>query len=226
MTNAIQEWVVYHPPKSAAFGHHSTPRDPRKAWPLLERFLAGLDGVELGHFVELTCYEGGKWTDTAVAERRINDARLSFGPILNPTSPHPRWKISETQLPTAIQFALDDDKFPKQQWGPVSLSFYYKFLWPEFERRPYWVAEAEKRPRQSSLSVSMGARKLFLQPIFVFPAPWNSKFLRDYISRLEQMVPFRFRDQYFKRWVPAKKAGFGRMLKLPASWRDSHTSTD
>lgn len=219
MVDVVEEWVVYHPPKSVSFGHSSVPRDPRKAWPIVEKFLRGLQKVELGHSVELTCLEGGKWTDISVAERRIGDARNLFGLPLNPEDPNPRWKISEVQLPSAIRFALDDDKFRKQQMGPVSLHFHYRFHWPEFEQRPYWSGKRETRRKDSSLGLSMGGKSLFLQPAFVFPAPWTSDHLREFIARLEPMVPFRFRDQYFQRWIPPKKTGYGRMLNLPASWR-------
>ena len=221
MSDAVEEWVIYDPPKSVSFGHSSIPRDPRKAWPIVEKFLGNLDKIELGHNVELTCHEGGKWTDVSIAERRISEAKNLFGPALNPKAPHPHWKISEAQLSSAIQFALDDDRYPKQQMGPVRFHFYYRFLWPEFEQRPYWVGKGDTRPRSSSLGVTMGGRSLFLQPTFIFPAPWSSERLREFITRVEQMIPFRFRDQYFKRSIPPKKSGRGRVLNLPASWRTS-----
>lgn len=219
--HAVEEWVVYGPPKSVSFGHHSVPRDPRKTWPTVEAFLRKLDHLELGHTVELICNEGGKWTDVAVAERRISEAQSVFGLALNPQDRNPRWKISASQLSVAIQFALDDDKYPKQQMGPTRLHFYYRFRWPEFEKRPYWTGKGDTRPRHSSLGVSVGGRSMFLQPTFVFPAPWHSELLREFITQVEERVPFRFRDQYFKRSLPPKKSGHGRLLKLPASWRTS-----
>lgn len=226
LPDTIEEWVVYQPPKSVSFGHTSTPRDPRKAWPIVEEFLGGLEKVELGHNVELACDEGGKWTDIAVAERRISEARRLLGVPVNPKDTHPRWKISSTQVQSAIQFALDDDKYPKQQTGPVRFHCNYHFFWPEFEQRPYWVGEGDERRRHSMLGVTIGGRGLFLQPTFVFPAPWSSSHLREYIMRVEQKLPFRFRDQYFKRWIPPKKSGHGRLLTLPASWRTSTIKLD
>lgn len=226
MTDVVEEWVVYDPPKSVSFGHSSVPRDPRKAWPIVEGFLSCLDKVEWGHHVELTCHESSRWTDVSVAERRISEAKSLFGPSLNPQDPHPRWKISGSQLLSAIQFALDDDKYPKQQMGPVSFYFSYHFLWTEFEQRPYWTGRRDPRSRSSRLGVTIGGRKLFLQPTFVFPAPWSSDHLREFIMRVEQSVPFRFRDQYFKRSIPPKKTGRGRLLNLPRSWRTSATKVD
>lgn len=48
MTGAINEWVVYSPPKSVSFGHQSRVRDPRKAWPTVEQFLMGLEQRQWG----------------------------------------------------------------------------------------------------------------------------------------------------------------------------------
>jgi hypothetical protein len=221
MTGMVEEWLVYNPPKSVSFGHTSTPRDPRKAWPIVEKFLGSLANVELGHSVELTCHEGGKWTDIAIAERRIEEAKSLFGAASNPQDAYPRWSISSEQVSSAVRFALDDDRYPKQEIGPVSFHCYYRFLWPEFEQRPYWASKNDTRPRSSSLGITVGGRRLFLQPTLVFPAPWSSDYLREYLVRVEQTIPFRFRDQYFKRWIPAKKSGYGRFLNLPASWRAS-----
>jgi hypothetical protein len=115
---------------------------------------------------------------------------------------------------------MDDDKFPKQQMGPVRLSFSYWFLWTKFEQAPYWSSQNELRNPRSNLGISLGGGKLFLQPTFVFPAPWNSRILDDFISQVEERLPFQFRNQYFKRSLPGKLSRRGRMLKLPKNWRE------
>jgi hypothetical protein len=33
---------------------------------------------------------------------------------------------------------------------------------------------------------------MFLQPNFIFPAPWNSKMLLAFLGRIEPLTPFRF----------------------------------
>jgi hypothetical protein len=67
----------------------------------------------------------------------------------------------------------------------------------------------------------MGAKQLFLQPNFIFPGASDSEPLKDFIDRVEPLLPFRIRNQYFKRWLPAadpsKKQG--RYLRLDANWR-------
>jgi len=221
MDAEIIEWVVYHPPKSVAFGHQSRIHDPRGAWSMTERFLTSLTELTLGHLVELTCYGPNSWTDTAVAMERITEARGIFGQEVNSSEIHPRWKISESQLQSAIQFALDDDKFPKQQMGPTRLHVYYRFLWNEFEKLPWQTNNTEPQDRMSRLGVIIGNKGSFLQPHFIFPAPWHSDFLRDFITKLEPIIPFRFRDQYFRRALLSVRGPRmrGRSLKLDKNWR-------
>jgi hypothetical protein len=220
MTNAVREWVVYHPPKSVSFGHQSTPRNPRLAWPKVDHFLGGLTDVEFGHFSELTLYGPGNRMDDTIARSRLEEARVQLGPEIESPGGPARWRINESQIRSAVDFALADDKFPKQQLGPTGLHFYYRFLWTEFEQLPYWAGDGDAKNRKSHLGVTVGSGRLFLQPTFIFPAPWNSTLLRDFITQVEKIVPVRFRDQYFKRCVPTKKSELGRLLKLPKNWRE------
>lgn len=215
------EWVVYHPPKSVSFGHQSRIRDPRRAWPMVKQFLGELTEFTLGHNAELTCRGPDIGLELSVAMTRIREARYLFGPEINPSETNPRWKIGNAQLEVAIRFALDDDRFSQQQLAPTWFHFYYRFVWKDFEKLPYKMIEDKARYRASTLGISFD-RRLFLQPNFVFPAPWTSEFLRNFIARIEVMAPFRFRDQYFKRWLPPVRrggTGYGRYLNLHKSWR-------
>lgn len=214
MTGAINEWVVYSPPKSVSFGHQTRVRDPRKAWPTVEQFLMGLEQRQWGFHSRLTC-------NGPLAATRIQEARLVFGPEMGPSECYADWNIAESQRDLGLRFVFDDDKFPKQDIGPSSFSFSYRFLWPEFEQFPYWKAEGERRDPRSSLGVIVGGGRLFLQPNFIFPAPWNSEVLKNFLARLELISPFRFRDQYFQRLLPVKKGPVGRSLRLPKNWRQT-----
>jgi hypothetical protein len=217
------EWVVYHPPKSVAFGHQSRIRDPRRAWPTVERFLNELTQFIVGHHIGLTCHDPSTHTDPTVATARIDEARRCFGPEI-PQGVHrtdPRWNLSESQIASAVQFALDDDRFPTQQLGPTRFSFGYQFTWNEFNRPAKPTSESESRNRTSFLGIIVGQKRLFLQPNFIYPAPWNSESLKDFIDRTESIVPFRFRDQYFKRWLPPRSPTtmHGRHLRLDVNRR-------
>jgi hypothetical protein len=214
------EWVLYHPPKSVSFGHQSRIRDPRRAWPTVQQFLATLTRSTFGHSRHLTCRDPAL-LNVADATSRIDEARAIFGPEAEQRGPyrvHPTWSLSEAQIAAAIEFALDDDKFPKQEWGPSSFTFSYDFCWLEFDDA--LPAQAETRRIMSTLLVTIGQQRVFLQPLFVYPGAWDNERVRNFIDRTEAIVPFRLRDQYFKRWLPPEKRGSqGRRLRLESTWR-------
>ena len=217
-----REWVVYEPPKSVSFGHQSRIRDPRLAWPPVDRFMADLTQHTLGSHIELTCHGPSLRTGSEVASARLQEARRCFGPEIGDRAihrTHPRWRICESQLTLAIQFALNDDRFPKQEVGPTRFHFAYNFRWREFDV----CRDVSDDPRNSVslLGVTIGQQRLFLQPNFVYPASYDSEFVKDFIDRTELIVPFRFRDQYFKRWLPPRSPAtkFGRYLRLEPTWR-------
>jgi hypothetical protein len=222
------EWVVYRPPKSVSFGHQSRIRDPRRAWPMVQQFMADLTRFTLGDRIELMCYGSGPQTNADVAAARTQEARRSFGPEVERQGTHqtfPSWRISEAQLASAVRFALDDDKFPKQEAGPSYLAFSYQFCWNEFDSGLGVAREIESRRILSFLIVTIGQQRLFLQPHFVYPAAWNSDPLKDFIDRSELIAPFRFRDQYFVRWLPPQSPGsHGRRVRLEATWRRGSVS--
>src|SRR5829696_9695562 len=128
------EWVVYKLPKSSSHGQASRIRDPRKAWPVVQRFIATLTRATLGPRVTLTCLQGEP-RDVTVA--KIEEARRCFGAETGQSGGFPSWTLNEAQLPSAIQFALDGDKLPKQKiglFGPTWITFTYRFSWIEFDR--------------------------------------------------------------------------------------------
>ena len=190
---------------------------------MVERFLAELTTFTLGSRIELTCHGAGAQTDTAVAAARLDEARRCFGPESASEfhRTHPHWTLSESQVTAAVQFALDDDSFPEQPLAPSWLTFNYQFCWNGFDRISGATSATESRNPMSSLGLIFGRSRLFLQPTFIYPAPWNSEPLKDFIDRTEATVPFRFRDQYFKRWLPPQspRTKFGRQLRLDVNGR-------
>jgi hypothetical protein len=172
--------------------------------------------------IELSC-DDSPHVNQVVAAARVAEARCLFGPEIKQAGVYrtaPRWKIEKANLPSAVEFALDDDKFPKQEIGPARISFCYHFCWNEFGPRSRTADETETRRIPSSLAVTIGQQRLFLQPHFVYPAAWNSESLKDFIDRSELIAPFRFRDQYFKRWLPPQGSpSQGRLLRLESTWR-------
>ncbi len=217
MDSGATEWVTYHPPKSVSFGHQPRLRDPRKAWPAVGKFLEELTRFELLPRAELTCYGPDRGISPAFAMDRIREARKLFGAEEDRTHANPQWKIAEPNLKAAIAFALDNDKFARQALGPAWLHFSYAVLWQEFELLPCLTVGNENRNQTSRLTIFIGHRGMFLQPAFIFPAPWNSETLRTFLTRIEPLTPLRFRDQYFKRVLAV--GGGGKVLKLDRNWR-------
>jgi hypothetical protein len=213
------EWVIYSPPKSVAFGHQARVRDARRAWMLTDDFLKLHTNFALNHNVSLMCCLPTEHIDASVASARIAEARTLLGPEIPDEASNPCWDIQPHQLADAIDFSLDDKKFPKQPWGPTMLSLSYLFTWKKFDLpRP----PDEPRDVRSSLGVIVGGWSVFLQPSFVFPATWNSGILRAFLTHIEPALPFRIRDQYFQRWLsPSGKGSFGRTRKLDKNWRSS-----
>ena len=115
------EWVVYQPPKSVSFGHQPRIRDPRCSWPTVQQFMADLTRSMLGDRIVLTCLDAELQSSGGVAASRVEEARRLFGPEDEQRGSyrtHPNWTLTEAQLPSAIDFALDDDKLLKQEAGP------------------------------------------------------------------------------------------------------------
>lgn len=220
----IGERVLYAPPKSVAFGHQSRVRDPRRAWPMVAGFMDAFALGRLAPGIGLDCYGVDESNNEIVVEERISEARRLFGPEKNPsTAPrHTRtWELQPEQLAVAIGFALDDDKWPKQELGPVRLHFRYHFLWRDLLDFASWqdVTELPLIDAWSSLGVSLGSQRVFLQPRLVFPLDYYSVELASFLMRIEEYIPFRLRDQYFKRWLRSKASTYGRVLKLDKMWR-------
>ena len=184
---------------------------------MTERFLASLTEFELGNGdIELRCTRRDHGVDEAVGLPRIEEARQRFGPDLDGSEDYPRWTIDPSDLGAAIAFALDDDKYPRQTYGPTALDFWYRFRWKEFEPI-YRTLPANANDRFCSLGMYFGGQRLFLQPSLVVPASWDSQVAREFIARIEPELPFRLRDQYFRRMFLTR--GNHGSSKLSKTWR-------
>ena len=228
MYDESAEWLIYHPPKSVGFGHQSRVRNARKAWGLTKAFLEEFTYAEFGHICTLMCIDLDESLDQAIMQDRVKAARELFGPETSSLKQSFSWELSEKSLESAIEFALEDDKFPRMPYGPTSLYFYYRFLWLDF-------LESSGGPGAfngfdgsddcySKLGVDVGGQRVFLQPALVFPGSWQSPKARSFLDKIEPKTPFRFRDQYFKRSIPSVKEKThrrGRLYNLTKGWRSS-----
>lgn len=213
------EWLSYFPPKSVSFGHQSRVRDARRAWSMTQRFLASLTEFEIGPGEnQLRCMRRDNGIDDAVGSARLAEARQRFGPDPYGHADHALWIINPSDLETAIAFALDDDRYPKQPYGPADLHFWYRFRWKEFEPI-YRALPPDSNDRFCSIGMHFGGQRLFLQPSLVIPASWDSQVAREFIARIEPHLPFRLRDQYFRRMFLTR--GNHGSSKLSKTWRNT-----
>jgi hypothetical protein len=223
------ESVVYDPPKSVAFGHQSRIRNARVAWSGTLAFLNEYTRYRIQPYISLDCDGVNDTTSEEVSSERMGAARGLFGPEKNPSTVarHTRmWELDLKQLPAAIEFALDDDKWPKQLGGPRMLFFRYEFLWRRLLASPIdSEGELQKLPQGvgwSTMGIILGSQRLFLQPYLAFPFHYTSPELAAFLASIEEKLPFRFRDQYFKRSLRPVGKKAGRVLKLDKSWRQSY----
>lgn len=215
MKTGNSEWVVYSPPKSASFGHRARIRDPIKAWSSVQFFLAEHSKFDLGHRSELSCVGVRFAENSAKAAQSLSRIREAFA-VKESDSDYPRWTISESQVPTAVKFTIDE----VARDDSISFHFYYRFVWKEFERLAWQSDKHEKRDSSSTLGVTVDNKGLFLQPAWTFPAPWTSNFLNTFLHKIEAAAPFSMRNQYFKRSLPTATGRKYRLLNLDKNWRE------
>ena len=156
-------------------------------------------------------------------ERRTQASRIfGFGEEVKNAYQHfIEWKLDSFHIQSAVDFALDDDVYPQQECGPTQLYFSYNLEWKGF---PVAVEDDDFRYSDMAWGFHLGRdalrKSVFITCDMTFPAPWNSPDLKRFIQAIEPDLPFRLKDQYFKRWLAPKKRGsMGRLIKLDKGWR-------
>ena len=212
------EFVAYHPPKTVSHGHGAKARNAKKAWVATQEFLSKHTNAILSPILKVTVWGSSEWTDTAVCEQTIAEGTVAFGCPPEVSGMFNVWELPNSCLSEALAFAFKDDERPKQQLGPVSLSIWYSFEWKTLPPVPRG-AESTFR-RSCRLGVSIGGRKCFIQPTFLFSLPFDSPELIGFLSGLDADLPFVPKDEYFYR-VASKKSGNGeKLIKLSRGWRN------
>ena len=221
-----REWVVYWLTK-AAIRHSTKIKNQRKAWAGVQHFLDTHTSYTLNHTVApyLRILVADKSGDKETYLERRNQASRLFGfgkEVKNPYQHFIEWNLGSSQIQCAVDFTLADDEYPPQENGPTQLYFSCNFEWKNF---PIEVESDEFRYSDMAWGFYLGRDELrksvFITCNMTFPAPWNSPDLKRFIQTIEPDLPFRLREQYFKRWLAPKKRGsIGRLLKLGKGWRD------
>jgi hypothetical protein len=133
----------------------------------------------------------------AMAASRREQAIAEFGPPNSDNRENgAKWKLDSTRLDDAVAFEASGPKSEDGRLDPSQLYVHFRFRW-----RPPWAGNGN-------------------EALGVFLASLDSPEFREQLTALESAVPFKFNDNYFKRWVITPKRGnAGRILKAPTGWR-------
>lgn len=206
MLGGQPEFTRYEPPKSACFGHGARVTSARGGWTQVADFLSGCTSASLDAPVVLSVVLPFSGPVTV-----FNEYRAHVNQLIE-TREEGRWEFPPEQLERALALVFDEDRWPRQPDGPAQLNLRFRLNW----RLPPNVVESQALP-QSTLGVSIGGQRVFLQPLFWFPWAYNDPALASYLLTMTERFPFQLRENCFKRWVPAKAGGY-RALRVPDGW--------
>ena len=209
--------LAYHPPKSVSHGHGSRYRGTRKGWAAAQSFLLEQTTAELRLPLKLTLWGPSQWTDQAVVADARQAAEQRFGRPTSSSGEFRNWELGENELQSVLEFAFADDERPKQALGPVSLYVSYSFEWKHMPNPPAG-AHREHFTRGNSLGISVGGRRVFLQPTFLFAGSDLDPSFRAKLRELELSMPFKPKSGYYYRVEPKKSSSGEKLVKLPERW--------
>lgn len=210
--------IAYHPPKSVSHGHGPRVRNSRKAWQAIQEFLVEHTIAELRSPLKLMSWGASQWTDAAVVEAVRAEATEVFGAPTRISGESCNWELPIENIAKALEFAFADETRPKQAIGPVSLHIWYSLSW---KNMPNPKEPSEHFGRGNLLGISVGCRRVFIQPMFLFGASdQDSNFLAR-LKRLESSMPFAPKDDYYYRLEPKKSGAGEKMVKLHRGWKDA-----
>ncbi len=168
----------------------------------------------------MTIWGPSQWTEAAVVEATRAEAAKKFGPATTISGEFYNWDLPTAKLDEALDFAFEDESRPKQSLGPVRLYMSYSIAWKSLPN-PATDTHGEHFASGSFLGLSVGGRKLFLQPTFLFEASDRDSLFIAQLSLLEQAMPFTPKDTNYYRVEPKKGGNGEKLVKLPAGWQSA-----
>jgi hypothetical protein len=198
-------------------------RSPRAAWEATQQFLRDHTIAELRPKLRLTVWGATKFNDQAVIDSTLEEATATFGPLTAVSGIFHNWDLPGERLEDALEFAFADERRPKQEVGPVSLSLSYSFTWKNLLNPSPDVARKLTPKGGNSLGLSLGGRKLFIQPTFLFEMPEQASSFLTGLQLLEAATPFKPRDDYYYVTEPRKSTDGLKLTRLKEGWKDLGT---
>ncbi|MBB3219429.1 hypothetical protein [Pseudoduganella umbonata] len=207
------EAVFYQLPKSVSF-HQAVKGRPREAFGRIREMLASMAvSVQLGHSIALNVDPPSEWTDAAVAAACLDEARRRFGLERNPGESGKSWQLGIECFEDAVEFALSDERWPRQTVGPLSLHVSYHFDWRDFSNEfPEPLASWERGT--CTLGLNFHRRALSVGPSLIFPVPYESAAFQPFLDRLTAALPFEIKHKHLRRMLVNPKNGAIRYLHL------------
>jgi hypothetical protein len=212
--------IAYHPPKSVSHGHGPRARSVRKAWDATQDFLGRNTTAELRSPLKLSIWGPSQWTDQAVVDAVRSEAAALFGQPTSISGEFHSWELPIERLDEALEFAIADEVRPEQSLGPVRLFVSYSFAWRAMPNPPS-SRPSEHFGRGNWLGVSVGGRKVFIQPTFLFGASEQDREFVASLKALEVTMPFVPKDNYYYRVEPKKIGAGEKLVRLHPGWQSA-----
>ncbi|SDY64883.1 hypothetical protein SAMN04487939_104246 [Lysobacter sp. yr284] len=204
----LVEHLIYHPPKSVAFGHRPRVRDIGKSWQMTQAYLQkhASGKYRSTEPIRLACF-GSDWATLDLLERK-------FG---KPANFHPAaafaqlqdWTLDSTAISDLVDIYFAVLGLSRDDGTHLDFSICFDFKWNGCE---------ESALEGSYLGITFDQLGIFFQPSLTFPFSWDSLPRRRWLNSMLRDSPFRFREQYFQRAIPTKAGKRYRTLKLQKGW--------
>lgn len=220
--STLNEAVLYVAAKSMGFGHRARARNARAAWSKTLAFLERHTIHELGGRIGFECPRAGEGLDERVRDQYVDYVRSKLGAEGGEPG-YPAWDLAASQFEQCVEVALNEDRWPRQRYGPAHLHFCYDFVWRQAgEPKITRDHAANEVPKYSWIGVSIGSGRVFLQPMFFFPYASDSKDVQSMLQAVAADLPFRFSPHHFQRVFPSKQGRIYNSRKLPRDWLQSN----
>ena len=221
--SAGDERTAYAPPKAVSYGHVARRADPRQALGELESFLELRCAFTIRELVQLQVgIASGSSTEPDLTQQARAEATARFS--VQPVQPG-RWHLGPSERTDAIDFVLDLHRRWAHLDPPLSqLHFSYEFVWRDLipssvssdqREGSLWVSD------RSTLGVGLGfkGRRVFFTPMLLFPFRFDEPDFSRFLLEVEESLPFRLRDRYFRRILRSRAGGWGQVRQLDKGWR-------